>query len=156
MVLFTRKIEIAAAPQTVWAIMQDVERWHEWTATIIRIQKMNSAGFNAGGKLMIEQPNLSIAVWKIAEMEPQKSFTFVKGNAFLKTVLGHVLQPTVKGTSVTLSIVFSGLLAKWVGRKYADMMNAYLVTESTGLKWISEDRERALSMYGTYDSNYVA
>ena len=36
--LFETTIEIEAPRETVWSTLADVERWHEWTASVTSIE----------------------------------------------------------------------------------------------------------------------
>jgi hypothetical protein len=118
--------------------MVDVERWNEWTASINSIKKLNGSSFGKGTCLLIEQPKLPKSIWKVSEIEDGKSFTMKKGNFFLTVTAKHILEPVIGGTLLTLSLEFSGLLAKWVAAKYQPLMEEYLATEAAGLKKESE------------------
>lgn len=131
---FSKQAYINAPAFIIWEVMTDVASWHQWTSTITSIKKLTPHGFEKGTKLLIEQPHLPASTWKVTHVVNEKEFTMVKGNAFLKVTAGHVLHPAANGTSVTLSIEFSGWLAKWVAKKYAGMMNEYLETEAEGLR----------------------
>jgi carbon monoxide dehydrogenase subunit G len=138
MIRFTKEIEIEASASTIWNVMCDVETWNEWTPTITRIQKINGNGFVIGTRLLIEQPKLPKAIWKVVEVNPGAGFVMKKGNPFLQVVAGHVLKESQRGTLVTLSLEFAGLFAKPVAKKYKDMMEGYLATEAAGLRQASE------------------
>jgi hypothetical protein len=131
---FITQIEIQAPVQVIWNIMLQVERWHEWTPTINSIKKLGTDGFGTGTKLLIEQPKLPTAVWKVFEMKPEEGFSMAKENLFLKIVAAHILQPASNGTVVSLSLEFSGIFGKWVAKKYQQMMEEYLAIEAACLK----------------------
>ena len=130
---FSTQIEIQAPVKIIWNIMFNVERWYEWTPTINNIKKLGTNDFGPGTKLLIQQPKLPTAVWKVFEMKPEEGFSMVKGNLFLKIVAAHILQPASNGTLVTLSLEFSGIFGKWVAKKYQRMMEEYLAIEAACL-----------------------
>src|SRR5215217_5053990 len=106
---FSTQVEIHAPAKVIWNIMLEVERWHEWTPTINSSKKLGTDGFGTGTKLLIQQPKLPTAVWKVFEMKPEEGFSMVKGNLLLKIVAAHVLHPSSNKTVVTLSLEFSGI-----------------------------------------------
>lgn len=145
MITFKKQIEIQAPASAVWKIMINVENWHEWTPTIFSIKKLNGSGFDIGTKLLIEQPELPAAVWQIFEIVDERSFSMKKGNLFLKVIAGHLLEPVSGGTTVTLSLDFSGMVAKPIARKYQPMMEKYLQIEITCLKKECENLHRTFN-----------
>jgi uncharacterized protein YndB with AHSA1/START domain len=40
-VQFEMTVEIEATPDKVWAILADVERWPEWTASMVHVERLN-------------------------------------------------------------------------------------------------------------------
>ena len=142
MIRFSKQVKIHDFAEVIWNIMVDVEHWNEWTISINRIKKLTTSTFSEGTRLLIEQPKLPKAVWKVSEIEEGKSFAMTKGNFFLKVIARHVLEPVSDGTLVTLSLEFSGLFAKWVAEKYKSLMEEYLAAEAAGLKKESESNMR--------------
>ena len=138
MVTFSKEIEIQEFAEVIWSVMIDVERWNEWTTTVTCIKKLNEGSFGKGTRLLVKQPKLPQAIWSVSEIEDGKSFTMAKGNLFLRVEARHKLEIIRNGTLVTLSLVFSGLFAKRVAKKYRFLMEEYLAIEAAGLKTESE------------------
>ena len=42
---YSISVQIDAPPEQVWAVMSDVERWHEWTPTITSVRRTNAGPF---------------------------------------------------------------------------------------------------------------
>jgi len=64
---FERGIEIAAAPETVWPVVSDIERWHEWTASITSVEIIDGRplAVDHGGPVRMVVPELW--AWKGAK-----------------------------------------------------------------------------------------
>jgi hypothetical protein len=74
----------------------------------------------------------------VSAIEPGRSFTWTTGNAVVRGVAHHAIEPRGAGSRVTLSVAFGGLLGWLVGRLYAKLTNEYLGLEAEGLKKRSE------------------
>lgn len=48
-------IDIHASPGRVWAVMSDIERWHEWTASITTVQRLDEGQIGVGSKARVKQ-----------------------------------------------------------------------------------------------------
>ena len=59
---FSISVQIDASPEHVWAVMSDVERWHEWTPTITSVRRTNAGPFRIGARARIHQPRLPRAL----------------------------------------------------------------------------------------------
>ena len=49
-------VEISAAPDQVWGVLTDVERWSEWTETVTRVQRLDDGPLREGSRARISQP----------------------------------------------------------------------------------------------------
>ena len=137
---FTTTIDIAAAPAAVWRVLADVERWHEWTASIRRIERLDTAAIGVGSRVRIEQPRLRAAVWTVTDWRPELGFSWVSRNPGVVAGADHSIEPTAGGCRVTLTVHFGGLLGSIVGALAKRLTNEYLALEAAGLKRESERR----------------
>jgi uncharacterized membrane protein len=129
---------IDAPPRRVFAVLCDVERWPEWTSTMISVQLLQHVPFGVGSTARIRQPRLRPAVWRVTELEDGRNFTWTTRSPGLRMTAGHWLEPREGGSRVTLSFELSGLVAPLVSWLYGSMIERFITTESQGLKKRSE------------------
>lgn len=135
---FSIDIEIDAPPQRVWDVMIQVQRWHEWTASVRRIKPLSRAPFAIGSRYLILQPRLPPAVWKVTELTPGRSFTWRTGGAGMSVAGTHTVQPSGVGSRASLLLQFSGMLGPALAWMTRNINNRYLNLEANGLKRRSE------------------
>jgi uncharacterized protein YndB with AHSA1/START domain len=130
---------IQAAPEVVWEVMSDVERWPEWTPTVTRIQRLDRGPLAVGSRVHVRQPKLPPATWRISELQPGLSFTWVTRSPGVRVIASHRVEARPGGSQATLSIAFDGLLGPLVGRWARALSERYLQLEAAGLKRRSEE-----------------
>lgn len=134
-------IAIDAPAERVWETMIDVERWHAWTASITRIERLDGGPFGMGARARVEQPKLPVAVWTVTEWLPGRAFTWVSTGLGFSTTGVHAVEPTSPTSSrATLTVRFGGTLAQVVGLLARRLTTTYLALEAGGLKRRSEAR----------------
>ena len=126
-------IEIPAPPDRVWAVMADIERWPEWTPTVTQIQRLDRGPLAVGSRARIRQPKLPAATWQVSELQPGCSFSWVMRSPGVCVTGEHRVEPAGRGTRVTLSIRFSGMLGGLVARLTRGLNQRYLALEAKGL-----------------------
>jgi uncharacterized membrane protein len=126
--------DIPAALPLVWSVLADVERWPEWTTSISRVKRLSPGPFQVGSRVRIHQPKLPPALWRVTELNPGASFTWVSRAPGVRVTARHTVAAVGTGSYVTLSIHYEGLLgglpARWTGNLNED----YLAIEANGLK----------------------
>ena len=136
---FSITTEIAAPPERVWQVMSDVDRWHEWTPSITSIRRLAGAPLAVGTRAVVRQPGFPPAIWKVAAVEPGRSFTWVSVAPALRVVGAHSVEPTAHGSRATLSLELGGVLGGVFGRLTRAITERYIAMEARGLKARSED-----------------
>lgn len=137
---FNTEIFIQASAEQVWQVMQDVERWPEWTASISKVIPLDQGPIAVGKRVKVIQPKLQPAVWKFTKIQPNNGFEWITGNFVLRMVAQHWIQAVAGGAQVTLSVDISGWLAGFVAKKYGKLTRDYLQMEANGLKVKTESR----------------
>lgn len=129
------RVEIDAPPERVWAVMSDVERWHEWTASITSIQRRESGPLRVGASARVEQPKVPAVVWVVTDLQPGRSFTWVAGNLLFRSAGSHTVEQRAGGGSVaTLTVRSRGLLLPLLRSRFEALTREYVALEAAGLK----------------------
>jgi uncharacterized membrane protein len=135
---FSINVEIQAPTERVWAVMSDVERWHEWTASVKSIRRLDKGPLQIGSRAWIRQPKLPPALWKVSELETGRSFTWVSGSPGIRVAGKHSVESIANGSRATLSVHFSGIFGGVFATLLRRLNEQYLAWEAAGLKRRSE------------------
>ncbi|HEY7769356.1 SRPBCC family protein [Longimicrobium sp.] len=141
---FTITSEVEAPPDVVFAVLSEVERWHEWTPTVTRVERLGDAGapLAVGGRLRIVQPKVPPAEWTVTALEPGRGFRIVSRSPGATVEANHWAEPMSGGhrSRVTLSVTFGGFLGRIIGWVMRGLSERYLAQEAAGLKRRCEER----------------
>jgi carbon monoxide dehydrogenase subunit G len=137
-----RTIDIDAPPEIVWAVMSDVERWHEWTASITGVERLDGGAFGVCSRARVRQPGFAPAVWRVTEFTPLRGFTWGMRSLGAHAVGDHRVVAKDGGSSVTLSVDMDGWLLRLFARRLGELTRRYVETEAQGLKKRCEERAR--------------
>lgn len=135
-------VDIDAAPNDVWAVLTDVERWPTWTPTMQEVTRLDRRAFAVGSRARVRQPRLATAVYVVTRLDEGRGFTWVSRAPGITTEGDHVLEPRGAKTRVTLSIRFAGFLSGLVGRMFRGLAQRYIGIEAEGLRQRCEDASR--------------
>jgi hypothetical protein len=135
---FSTSIDIAAPPADVWAVMADVERWPEWTASVMSITRTSDGPLGVGSTARVKQPKLAPADFTITTWQPERGFDWVTSNPLVTALGHHAIEPTATGSRVTLWVDFSGPLAWLIAWIYGGLTTRYVRMEAEGLKQRAE------------------
>jgi uncharacterized membrane protein len=137
-------VEIDAPAQLVWDVFGDVERWPEWTASVTSLAGVDGPVLAVGKRFAIKHPRMSKLVWKVTEIDPGSSWTWVQRSPGATSTARHdvIAQPGGR-TLVRQRIDQTGVLGGLIGRLMLSMTRRYLQLEAQGLKARSEQLSRA-------------
>jgi uncharacterized protein YndB with AHSA1/START domain len=138
---FVVAVTVAADAAHVWAVMTDVERWPEWTASIRSIRLRDPGPLRVGTRALIRQPGLLPALWKVVSVEPGRAFTWRTGSPGFWAYGAHSVEPAGSASRVTLAVTYEGALAWLLTRLVGGLTTRYLRMEAAGLKCRSEQAE---------------
>lgn len=141
---FQISTEIAAPADIVWAVMSDVERWPEWTASVSHVRRwQRQRPFAVGSRALVLQPKLPPAVWTVTSLTDGREFIWRAGLPGWWTIGGHRVEPLGPSSArATLSLVFKGWLAARLAGRMRELVESYVGMELRGLKARSESRAR--------------
>ena len=136
---FSATRDIAASPARVWAVMTDIERWPEWTASMTRVERLQPGPLGVGSRVRVKQPKLALADFQITAWQPGREFDWVTKSLGVTAVARHRIEAAGDGARATLSVEFSGWPAGLVVWWFGDLTQRYVAMEADGLKRRSED-----------------
>lgn len=133
---FTKSIEIASPAERIWAVMSDVERWHEWTPSITSVVLTDKPPLRLGSHAVIKQPKFPAAKWRVTELVPGRGFVWISTGPGIVVSGSHQIAANATGGSctVTLRLQFTGLLGGLFGGLTAGINQRYLTMEIEGLR----------------------
>lgn len=137
---FRTSIEIAAPAERVWLIMRDVERWHEWTASITGIERLDEGSLRLGSRAIVRQPKLPKNIFQVTALDEGRGFTWESKSPGVRGIGHHWIESTASGCRVTLGVDFRGPLAWLISRLYGRVTQRYIEMEAAGLKRRCEAR----------------
>jgi uncharacterized membrane protein len=127
-------VSIDAPSHRVWAVMSDIERWHEWTPTIRSVRRTNTGPFRIGARARVHQPKLPPADWIVTALQEGRSFTWESRAPGIHVVARHEVEPIASGSRVTLSIQYNGPIGHLFGLLTSGINRRYIALEADGLK----------------------
>jgi uncharacterized membrane protein len=156
-VYYETSVRIAASAPQVWSVLRDVERWPEWTTTVRRVRRVESAPeyvpgedgpageLTEGDIVSIKQPGLPTLSWRVVEWRPNALFAWASTSAGLRTVAEHRVEesPAVPGlhcageragVTVTLTLRQTGPLAGLAALLAGRRTRRYVDTEAASLR----------------------
>lgn len=127
-------IHIEAPSDVVWAVTEDIERWPEWTPTVTAARRLDDGPFGLGSIARIKQPGQPASDWTVTEYVAGDRFTWETRRTGLRMAASHRVQRDGSGTSNTLRIEASGVLAVVLWPVLRAAIRRALMQENRGLK----------------------
>jgi uncharacterized membrane protein len=137
-------VEIDAPAELVWQVFSDVENWPDWTASVTSLVGHDGASLAVGKQFSIKQPGMSKLVWKVTEIDPGLSWTWVQRSPGVAvTARHHVIAQPDGRTLVRQELEQRGMVGALVGRMMLKKTKRFLELEAQGLKARTEQIHRA-------------
>lgn len=143
--MFTEdSVEIDAPPHLVWQVFSDVERWPDWTASVTSLVGRDGPDLAVGKRFAIKQPGMQKLVWRVTEIEPGSSWTWVQRSPGVLVTARHYVSAQPGGrTLVRQQLDQRGALGALVARLMVKKTRRFLELEGQGLRARSEQLSRA-------------
>jgi hypothetical protein len=122
--------------------MRDVERWHEWTASITAIDRLDAGPFGTGSRVRIRQPGFPAAQWTVTAFDEGRGFTWVTRYPGFQASGHHRVERLASGSRATLAVRFEGALGGVAGWIMRGVNRRFLGFEAAGLKRRAEGAVR--------------
>ncbi|MBL8924859.1 MAG: SRPBCC family protein [Pseudonocardia sp.] len=134
-VMVQRSIDIEVPSPVVWAVVSDVERWPEWTASVSSVRRSRTGPLAVGERVVVSQPRLPTLTYTVTVVDEGRSFTWEAGSAVSRGVGEHVVSPRAAGgCTATLRLTQRGPAARLVGAVLNRITRRYVRMEAEGLK----------------------
>jgi uncharacterized membrane protein len=127
-------VEILRPADTVWPVLADVERWPEWTASVTKVERLDSNPFGLESRVIVRQPKLKALEWRVSDFRKGRLFSWEALSPGVSTIARHEIQPSPKGCIVTLTIDQKGWLAPIIKPFLIGITQRYMQMEAQGLK----------------------
>jgi uncharacterized protein YndB with AHSA1/START domain len=136
-----RTVHIAAPPERVWRVMSEVERWHEWTPSVIAVKRNDSGPLRVGSSAHMDLRGAPKATWTVTQLDEGRAFWW-ESDATPRVAGGHVIEPDGDGANVTLTIEPRGVVGALFSPLIVRMSRANVEAEAAGLKRRCEEGDR--------------
>jgi uncharacterized membrane protein len=140
-----KTIHIEAAPEVVWTVTEDVERWPEWTPTVTSVTRVEGGPFGLGSVARIKQPGQPASEWTVTAFARGRRFAWETRRRGLRMTGTHELSPDRGGTTNVLRVEAKGIVAVLLWPLLRPLVRRALSAENHGLKARCEEIARAAS-----------
>ncbi len=131
---FIQSIRFNTPIEHVWQMMCDVEHWHEWTASISRVEIRRGGPLRIGSRVVIKQPKFQPATWNVTSLMPGNRFACVSGGPGVLVTAHHEIVGDADACKVTLRQQFTDMLSGLFAGLTADINERYWAMEAEGLR----------------------
>ena len=125
---------VDAPADDVWAVLSDVARWPEWTASMKTVERLDDGELRVGSSARVKQPALPRVLWTVTDVVPGRSFVWEARSSGVHTKGIHRIEPDGDGSRVTLAIDQRGPMSWLVTLLYARRTKRYVAMEAEGLR----------------------
>lgn len=134
MVEFREVVTVTAVVADVVRVIQVVERWPSWNATVSAVNRHGSGPLAVGDVVTVKQYRLPAATWTVTALDGS-GFAWTSSSLGVRSTGEHWARDVVDGrTTVTLTLTLSGPLAWLIGVAFSRLIRLYLALEADGLR----------------------
>lgn len=130
----THSIHIEAAPDTVWTVIADLERWPQWTRTVTSVRREDAGELRLGSSARIKQPLQPESRWVVTEFVRGRRFVWETRQPGLHMIGTHGIAAEGGGTRSLLRLEARGPIAVLLWAVLRLTVQRALVLENRGLK----------------------
>lgn len=130
------RVLVAASPETVFRIYEDVQNWHTWDPDTK--QASLDGPFRVGSRGRLTPPKGMAVPMLLTRVEPGKCFTVESKIPLFRMLFEHELVPLGGKTEVIHRVTFAGLLSVVLGPMLSKQLNAGLPITLRNLKALAE------------------
>jgi hypothetical protein len=135
------RITVAASPETVFRIYEDVRNWHTWDPDTK--QAILEGPFQVGSRGRLTPTKGNAVPMVLSQVVPGRCFTVESKIPLFRMVFEHELVPVQGATEVVHRVTFSGLLSFVLGPMLSKQLNSGLPGTLSRLKALAEARSAA-------------
>ncbi|MFD9129142.1 SRPBCC family protein [Kitasatospora sp. NPDC059571] len=136
-------VNVAAAPERVWAVLADVEGWPRWTVSKPSVRLLSDGPVTVGSEAEVRQPRLKAEVWEVTAAEAGRTFEWRTQNPAFTTIGTYRIEPLgADRCRVVLGVHQKGILAPLLALPYGKLTRRYVEIEAAGLKRFCETQGR--------------
>jgi uncharacterized membrane protein len=136
--VYTASARIEAPIERVWAVLEDVLRWPEWTPTVTHVEALGPPALAPGAAFRVHQPGLQPAVWEVGDVVRGERFAWSSRSPGVRVRADHALVVEDGATTLHLRLEMRGMLAPIVVRFFGEKTAAFVAKEAVSLKARSE------------------
>jgi uncharacterized membrane protein len=134
---------VNAAPEEIWRLYVDVERWPEISKNTREVRRLDSGPLRVGSEAMVRQPGLPRTRWRVTALDPGHSFTWQAASAGLISVGDHIVEPGESGSVITIGLRLRGPLAGVTEAMLGRRIQRSITMEMEGFRRAAEREKRA-------------
>ena len=124
---------IDAPADLVWRTVKDVEKWPEWTPTMLEV-RLRGDDLRAGSVASVRQPKQPVRTWTVTALNEGRSFTWASAGRWLRMSADHVVTEENGRTTVLLTFALSGPMARLANLLAGRFIRQAITTEAASLK----------------------
>ena len=121
----SRTVEVKQSPRSVWATLEDFDKWERWATPLGRVQRISSGDWDLGWR-----GRVGGTVYEITDLTPGKMVIWFGSRPGVTDVWTIMVEPVRGRTEVTVISEQSGwaatLFGRWTSKGYAQKLQAAL------------------------------